>query len=100
MSTRAACTDETPFVPRQFFYQQGHQVRTYACSYSHPICSIIHKSIFERSEHITWALIISGTRFNVVVLKFSRPYMYVKICLLGYTVLSWTIACKNLFQKR
>ena len=29
MSTRVACIDQTTFVPRFFFYQQGHEVHMY-----------------------------------------------------------------------
>ena len=46
----------------------------------------------------TFAIIISGTPF-IAQCAYSKIITPIKVCLPGYTVPSWTIACNNFSEK-
>ena len=69
-------------MPRRFFYQPGHEVHTW-----NGLNTKLNK---------TFVLIISNMPF-IAQCAYSKIVMPIKVCLLGYTVPSWTIACNSFF---
>ena len=66
--TCTACPYGTPLIPRRFFYQPGHEVRTYIAIITRDAqlyakVPLSDKDQLNTNLNITWALIISGMCF-------------------------------------
>ena len=72
-------------MPRQFFYQPGHEVHTL-----NELNTKLNK---------TSVLIKSGMHF-IAQWAYSNIVMPIKVCLLGYTVPLRTIVCVIIFSEK